>query len=73
VEIDGRDVHSRPDAVLHDRARQNLLTGRGTTLLRFTGREAWDGTAAARIAAVLAAAGRHRPLPPPGYRFRLAA
>jgi hypothetical protein len=69
VEIDGHDVHSLPGAVLHDRARQNLLLG--ARLLRFTGREAWDGTAARRVAAVLLAGGWRPRVPPPGYRYRI--
>ncbi|NOV98449.1 type IV toxin-antitoxin system AbiEi family antitoxin domain-containing protein [Isoptericola halotolerans] len=70
VEIDGRDVHDRPDAVLRDRDRQNRLAGRRSLVLRFTGREAWDGTAAARVAAVLEKERWHPQRPPATFRFR---
>jgi very-short-patch-repair endonuclease len=36
VEADGTTVHDQPAAVYRDRHRQNLLTGRGWTVLRFT-------------------------------------
>jgi very-short-patch-repair endonuclease len=36
VEADGAAVHETPAAVYRDRHRQNLLTGRGWTVLRFT-------------------------------------
>ncbi|WP_155856118.1 hypothetical protein [Cellulomonas sp. URHD0024] len=37
AEIDGREFHDRPDALLRDRARQNTLLIRGAiTMLRFT-------------------------------------
>ncbi|WP_175008727.1 type IV toxin-antitoxin system AbiEi family antitoxin domain-containing protein [Cellulosimicrobium sp. TH-20] len=40
AEMDGRDVHSTPEALLRDRARQNaLVTHGGVELLRFTGRD----------------------------------
>lgn len=44
VEIDGRQFHDNPEAVFHDRLRQNamLLSGRHT-LLRFTGRDVLNG------------------------------
>jgi very-short-patch-repair endonuclease len=38
IEADGRDVHENPEAVLHDRRRQNDLQALRWTLLRFT----WD-------------------------------
>ncbi|MBD8080329.1 type IV toxin-antitoxin system AbiEi family antitoxin domain-containing protein [Cellulosimicrobium arenosum] len=38
AELDGRDIHSTPDALLHDRARQNdLLASGAVDLRRFTG------------------------------------
>jgi hypothetical protein len=40
VEIDGRDVHGRVEALYADRHRQNQLTGRSTIVLRFTGTDA---------------------------------
>ncbi|BCJ65862.1 hypothetical protein [Polymorphospora rubra] len=40
VEADGRAPHSTPDALLHDRRRQNLLLTRGFVVLRFT----WSDT-----------------------------
>ncbi|WP_251152142.1 endonuclease domain-containing protein [Cellulosimicrobium sp. Marseille-Q4280] len=40
AELDGRDVHSEPAALLRDRTRQNDLVGSGAVdLLRFTGRD----------------------------------
>ncbi len=40
VEMDGRDVHSSPEAVFADRERQNrLLVEAKVTLLRFTGQD----------------------------------
>lgn len=72
VEIDGRDVHDLPEAVLKDRDRQNRLAGRRSLVLRFTGREAWDGTVAARVAAVLEAERWHPQRPPSTFRLRLA-
>lgn len=40
AELDGRDVHSEPAALLRDRARQNDLVASGAVdLLRFTGRD----------------------------------
>lgn len=41
LEFDGRDAHERPDAVLHDRRRQNQLEVLGWHVLRFTW---WDVT-----------------------------
>lgn len=39
VEADGRSVHERPEALLHDRRRQNAFLGvPGVTMIRFT----WD-------------------------------
>lgn len=50
VEMDGREVHSRPEAVYRDRRRQNrLMMDRGLTLLRFTGRDLLDGTAVTTV------------------------
>ncbi|RZS62292.1 hypothetical protein EV386_2620 [Xylanimonas ulmi] len=62
VEVDGRDVHSTPEAQFRDRRRQNLLDTRRTVLRRFTGREAWNGELAAAVARDLRAASwRPRP------------
>jgi hypothetical protein len=36
VEADGRLVHATPEALYHDRRRQNELVARGWTVLRFT-------------------------------------
>lgn len=36
VEVDGRMVHGLPEALHHDRRRQNVLAGLGWTVLRFT-------------------------------------
>ncbi|MEG3615455.1 type IV toxin-antitoxin system AbiEi family antitoxin domain-containing protein [Isoptericola haloaureus] len=71
VEIDGRDVHSRLDAVVADRARQNRIAGRRTLVRRYTGRDAWDGTVAREVAAVLAAEGWFPQRPPVDHRFVL--
>jgi hypothetical protein len=41
AELDGREYHEKPEALLHDRSRQNLLLLHGEArLLRFTSREA---------------------------------
>ncbi len=64
VEIDGHEVHSRPEALLGDRRRQNRIDTVSTVLRRFSGTEARDGTAAAEVRRVLtAAAWTPRPLP----------
>lgn len=57
VEIDGRDPHSRPAALFADRARQNRIVTAGTVLRRYTGAEAWRGSLASDVGAVLRAAG----------------
>jgi hypothetical protein len=36
IEVDGREHHETPEAVLRDRDKQNRLAGAGWTLLRFT-------------------------------------
>lgn len=36
IELDGRGIHEAPEAVFADRRRQNYLTARGWTILRFT-------------------------------------
>ncbi len=64
VEIDGREVHSRPEALVGDRRRQNRIDTRSTVVRRFTGSEARDGTAAAEVRQVLTAA-RWTPRPVP--------
>lgn len=50
VEIDGVSVHGRPEALFHDRERQNriMLAGRHTTL-RFTARDVGTGRIVAQI------------------------
>jgi hypothetical protein len=40
VEADGAQVHASPQALYHDRRRQNELTARGYTVIRFT----WSDT-----------------------------
>ncbi len=45
VEIDGFAYHSGRDAFERDRQRQNLLTGAGWTVLRFTWRQVYDNPA----------------------------
>lgn len=55
VEMDGHDVHSRPEALFHDRSRQNrLMLDRQLTLLRFTSRDLRDGSAVATVRRALA-------------------
>ncbi|WP_148220717.1 type IV toxin-antitoxin system AbiEi family antitoxin domain-containing protein [Xylanimonas cellulosilytica] len=64
AEIDGRDEHSTPAALLWDRTRQNLLASRRTIIRRYTGREAWTGALATPIQRVLRSTGwRPRPVP----------
>lgn len=72
VEVDGHDVHARLEALFSDRVRQNRLTGKGVRLLRFTGREAGDGTLAQVVADHLSTAGwSPRPVPR-SFRYRVA-
>lgn len=54
VEVDGVEVHSRPEALFHDRSRQNqiMLTGRHTTL-RFTARDLGMGRIPAQVSRAL--------------------
>lgn len=60
VEVDGQEVHSRPEALFDDRARQNrIVTGR-TVVRRYTGRDAWRGSLAAELTQLLGAAGWRR-------------
>lgn len=55
VEMDGHDVHSTPEALFHDRHRQNdLMVDRRLTLLRFTGRDLVDRSAEATVRRALA-------------------
>ncbi|WP_278235481.1 type IV toxin-antitoxin system AbiEi family antitoxin domain-containing protein [Isoptericola sp. AK164] len=64
VEIDGRDVHSAPEAVYRDRVRQNRIDTSRTVVRRFTGADAWHGRVGAEVARVLRPAGwRPAPLP----------
>ena len=50
AEVDGYDVHSAPEALFHDRSRQNriMLHGRHTPL-RFTSRDLGTGRIAAQV------------------------
>ncbi|ACZ32122.1 hypothetical protein Xcel_3121 [Xylanimonas cellulosilytica DSM 15894] len=43
AEIDGADPHSRPEALLHDRTRQNALVTGGIQLVRVTAADVWRG------------------------------
>jgi len=54
AEVDGYDVHSAPEALFHDRSRQNriVLHGRHTPL-RFTSRDLGTGRIAAQVRAAL--------------------
>jgi hypothetical protein len=56
VEVDGVDVHSRPDAVFRDRERQNGLTAAGR-VLRYTKADLDSGRAVEEIGAALRRAG----------------
>jgi hypothetical protein len=51
--VEGRDVHSRLDALYSDRRRQNRLAHRRTIVLRFSGSDAWDGTVGRTVKQVL--------------------
>ena len=54
VELDGSEVHSRPEAVFHDRRRQNEIAMSGPhTLLRFTGQDVSRGQVAPTVLAAL--------------------
>jgi hypothetical protein len=73
LEADGGWVHSRPEALFHDRHRQNLLMARGWTVLRATW---WDlpengGNVVETIAGALAVSAVPRPPgdPPAHHRF----
>ncbi|WP_139820762.1 hypothetical protein [Krasilnikoviella flava] len=64
VEVDGAEVHTRPDALFEDRRRQNLLDTRRTLVRRFSGGEARSGRLAAEVRSMLQSAGwRRRPVP----------
>lgn len=54
VEIDGRRFHESPEALFHDRERQNriMLNGR-FVVLRFTGRDVMQGRVAPAVARAL--------------------
>lgn len=65
VEIDGRDVHSTPAALIADRERQNRIDSRRTVLRRFTGSDAWHGRVSIEVGRILADAGwERRPVRP---------
>ncbi|WP_278236593.1 hypothetical protein [Isoptericola sp. AK164] len=53
VEIDGRDVHDRVDALFADRERQNRLVTTRTILRRYTGRDARTGVVATEVSVLL--------------------
>jgi hypothetical protein len=54
VEIDGREVHEAPDALLHDRRRQNALLGTGRVdVLRFTSSDIGAGAVAPTVRSFL--------------------
>ncbi|WP_428980350.1 type IV toxin-antitoxin system AbiEi family antitoxin domain-containing protein [Isoptericola cucumis] len=64
VEVDGADVHSRPDALFEDRRRQNRIATRHTVVRRYSGGDARSGRLASEVRALLTAAGwRPRPIP----------
>ncbi|MDO8145805.1 MULTISPECIES: type IV toxin-antitoxin system AbiEi family antitoxin domain-containing protein [unclassified Isoptericola] len=71
VEIDGRDAHTGPEALVADRIRQNRIVGRRSLVRRYTGREAWNGTVAREVARLLAAEGWHPHRVPTDHRFVL--
>jgi hypothetical protein len=70
VEIDGAKAHEGPAALVRDGARQNQLMG-GAIVLRYSGRQAMDGTAAADVAWRLRQWGRRGPSGPLVSPFRL--
>lgn len=64
VEVDGAEVHSRPDALFEDRRRQNRIDTRDTVVRRYSGGDARRGRLAAEVRSILTAAGwRPRPIP----------
>ncbi|GCD20044.1 hypothetical protein CTKZ_16060 [Cellulomonas algicola] len=66
AEIDGRDVHEAPEALLRDRRRQNALLATGRVrLLRFTAADLGASRALVRTVAASLACDRR---PGPGYR-----
>lgn len=42
VECDGKEYHSSPDAVEHDRIRNNVMAANNMYVLRFSGSEIWN-------------------------------
>lgn len=65
VEIDGREVHDRVEALFEDRERQNRLVAPSTILRRYTGSDARAGVVAAEVSVLLRSRGwRPRPLGP---------
>ncbi|GAA1974056.1 hypothetical protein GCM10009718_07520 [Isoptericola halotolerans] len=63
VEIDGREVHDRIEALYEDRERQNRLVTPWTILRRYTGRDARSGVMAAEVSLLLKSRGwRPQPL-----------
>lgn len=55
AELDGREVHARPEPLYLDRSRQNLLQTRaGVTMLRFTGDDLSNGVAVRTLRDALA-------------------
>lgn len=62
LELDGRGVHGRPEALYRDRSRQNAIALAGDhTLLRFTGVEVFNGAMVRAARAALAAPSPRRP------------
>lgn len=65
AEIDGREFHDTPDALLADRRRQNALVAtRGVDVLRFAAEDVRRGTVAPTVRRVLGARWRPTPGPP---------
>ncbi|MEU2199127.1 hypothetical protein [Isoptericola sp. NPDC019482] len=71
VEIDGRDVHSTPEAVFADRRRQNRIVTPQTVVRRFSGRDAWRGEVGPAVRRELLTAGWYRRPVRPGIVLRL--
>ncbi|WP_425955870.1 type IV toxin-antitoxin system AbiEi family antitoxin domain-containing protein [Xylanimonas sp. McL0601] len=65
AEIDGEDPHSQPEALFHDRVRQNAMLAGGVQLVRVTGADAWRGALPGLVRPVLRRAGWEpgRPVP----------
>ncbi len=57
VELDGHEAHSTPEALFHDRRRQNALVARGARMLRYTGRDVTRGVVVPDVRRLLDAEG----------------